>query len=462
MKVFLETMGCQMNQLDSELLVARLRAAGHELVDAPLSAEVVLYNTCSVRQHPEDKVYSRLGDQSKRKLRRQKQLIIGVLGCLAQRRGEQMMNDFPQLDIVCGPSEIDRLPEMIDQAAQARERTLAIAPPRKRRTRAQDEQSNQRLEAFDLARPAPGGVAQSFVRVQRGCDKFCAYCVVPHVRGSEQSRDPRKIIEEVRRLAGAGCKEVTLLGQSVNSYHFTRDGQTTRLADLLEALDPISGIERIRFVANYPADFDHAILHAMRDLPRVCEYLHMPAQSGSDAVLRAMNRKYTASQYLELIAAAREIVPGITFASDFIVGFPGETEEDLQASCELVRQVRYKNSYIFKYSPRGGTFAADHLADDVPEDVKRRRHSELLTTQDAVSLAHHTAMIGTIQQVLVEGPSPRTTKQPIPPRPGMVQMEGRTRGDHIIAFDAPAARVGQLADIRITIVTPLAMRGELL
>ena len=460
MKVYLETMGCQMNQLDSELLAGQLRQAGHELVAEPASAEVVLYNTCSVRQHAEDKVYSRLGEQTKRKLRRQPALVVGVLGCLAQRRGEAIIGQFPGVDIVCGPGEIDRVVSLIAHAAQTHRPQVAVAPPRRRRTRQADALASRRLEAFDLSLPAPTA-AQAFVRVQRGCDKFCAYCVVPHVRGSEQSRDPAAILEEVRRLADGGCREVTLLGQTVNSYHHADGGRTWRLADLLMLLDAVAGIERIRFVTSYPADFDHALLQAMRDLPKVCEYLHIPAQSGSDRILKAMNRKYTAGQYLELIAAARETVPDITIAGDFIVGFPGETEEDFEASCELIRQARYRNSYIFKYSPRDGTPAAERMIDDVPEADKRRRNRRMLAVQNAISLEHHTGMLGSVRQVLVEGPSPRSDRQPVAAPAGQVQLQGRTRGDHIVVFDGPPALAGQLAEVRLSAATPLALVGRL-
>ncbi len=462
MRIFLETMGCQMNKLDSELVLGQLRAAGHEIVAEAAAAEVVLYNTCSVRGHAEEKVYSRLGEQQKHKRLNNKELIIGVLGCMAQRQGAELIAKFGGVDIVCGPSEIDRLVEMVEQVAAGGGKQLAVAPPRPQRSPDEDEKANRRLEAFDMSRSgATSGNSQAYVRIQRGCDNFCTYCIVPYVRGSEQSRDPDKIVEEVRRLADGGCTEITLLGQTVSNYRHTDGEAVAGLADLLTRLDPIVGVDRIRFVTNYPGSFDRRILRAMRDLPKVCEYLHIPAQSGSDRMLKAMNRKYTVAEYLDLIDEAKAVVGGIAIAGDFIVGFPGESDQDFDASCELIRRVGYKNSFIFKYSPREGTAAAANLADDVPTDVKKRRNNQLLAVQNEVSEAHHLAMIGTTQQVLAAGKSPRAAKQPTPPPGGMVQLQGRTRGDHIVAFDAPLEWIGRLVKVKITAATALAMRGEL-
>lgn len=425
------------------------------------SAEVVLYNTCSVRQHAENKVHSRLGHQSKRKAAG-KRIILGVMGCMAQKEGQSLLEQYAGVDFVVGPSELDRLIELVESARDGR-RTCLTAPDRPRRSRRRDEADNERLEAFDLSRPGEGNARenafQAYVRVQRGCDKFCAYCVVPHVRGSEQSRDPAKVVEEVRRLADAGCREVTLLGQTVNSYAWRDGGRTVGLADLLERLDAVAGIERIRFVTSYPADFDRRILHAMRDLSKVCEYLHIPAQSGSDRVLAAMNRRYRVSEYVELLDEARAIVPNLALAGDFIVGFPGETEEDFAASAELIRRAGYKNSFIFQYSPRDGTAAAKNLSDDVPREIKRRRNNELLAVQNEVSLAHNQAMAGTVQQVLVEGPSVRAGKQPRELPADCVQLVGRTRGDHIVIFDGPLSLAGQFVNVRIESCTALALQG---
>jgi len=301
----------------------------------------------------------------------------------------------------------------------------------------------------------------------RGCDKFCTYCVVPYVRGPEQSRNPDEIIEEARRLIDAGITQITLLGQTVNSYRFERSGKIIRLADLLERLDNLVGLKRIRFITCYPGGFDRAILHAMRDLPKVCEYLHIPAQSGSDHILKAMGRHYSRADYDRLIDDARQIVGQIGIAGDFIVGFPGETDEDFQASVELIRRTRYKNSYIFKYSPRPGTIAARRFIDDVPLEVKRRRNIELLMVQQEVSLADNRALIGKVVEVLVEGRSPLAKKQNKRFSPegsstsdNLVQLTGRTRTDHIVVFDGPENLAGKYVDVEITDATALTLIGR--
>jgi tRNA-2-methylthio-N6-dimethylallyladenosine synthase len=279
-------------------------------------------------------------------------------------------------------------------------------------------------------------------------------------RRPERSRRPEGIVGEVRRLVDAGVSCVTLLGQTVNSYHHDDGGRPVRLADLLALLDGISGIRRLRFVTNYPGDFDTAILEAMRDLPSVCEYLHVPAQSGSDRVLKAMNRRYTRAQYDELIDRARATVPEVGIAGDFIVGFAGETEEDVSASAELIRRSRYKNSYIFKYSPRPGTTAQRRLADDVSEAEKRRRNALLLAVQNEVSLAGNGALVGRTVEVLVEGPSPRATRQPQAMPEGQTQMVGRARTDHIVVFPARPELAGRYVLVRVVAATTLALVGE--
>ena len=501
MKVYLETMGCQMNVLDSELVGSLLAREGFELVADARAAEVLLYNTCSVRQHAEDKAHSRLGWACQRK-RAGRGLVVGVLGCMAQRLGAELLRRHPGLDIVCGPARLEALPELIRAAAAGRQAQLVVDLPRAARVaQASQPVQGQAAQAFqpvpaqlgkavppEPAQPGkalPPGIdclrdasrthlpGQAFVRIQRGCDKFCTYCVVPFVRGSEQSRPPGVVVEEVRRLVDGGITQVTLLGQTVNSYHADDGGRTVGLADLLERLDAVPGLRRLRFVTSYPAGFDVRILEAMRDLKTACPALHVPAQSGSDRVLRGMNRRYRVAEYDELVSRARQIVPGIALAGDFIVGFPGESEEDHAASAELIRRTRYRNAFIFKYSPRPGTTADKRLADDVPEDVKRRRNQELLGIQNAISLADNRRLVGQRPEVLVEGPSPRASRQPREFAPGQVQgtpnainrvwgpqLVGRTRTDHIVVFDAPPELVGQYINVQIADATTLALVGE--
>jgi tRNA-2-methylthio-N6-dimethylallyladenosine synthase len=457
MKIYLETLGCQMNRLDSELVRSHLAAAGHELTDDAAIADVVLYNTCSVRQHAEDKVHSRLGADGQRKSSG-KTLIVGILGCMAQNEGQGLLDRHPHVDIICAPGQLHRLAEFIADAQMGLP-TVAVDPDRKEHPKPTGDEV---IDTLDLSRDpdnAPSS-AQAFVRVMKGCDKFCTYCIVPFTRGPEISREPQHIINEVRRLADAGRSEITLLGQTVNSYRFTRGEATTRFSDLLMMLSPITGLKRLRFVTSHPIDFGDDVLHAMADLPNVCPYLHCPAQSGSDAMLKAMNRKYTRAEYDAFVDRAYAIVPELSIAGDFIVGFPGESEADHQASADLIRRSRYKNAFIFKYSPRPGTVAAKILTDDVDNATKKRRNNELLTIQNEMSLAHNRDRIGRVMEVLVEGPSKRADRQPTPAPDGEIQLIGRTTGDHIVVFDGPPMLAGQYVDVNIVDATALTLFGK--
>jgi len=348
--VCIQTVGCQMNMLDSELVASQLVRAGWRLVDSPRRAEVVLLNTCSVRQHAEDKIYSALG-----RLKHAKSLdpprIIGVLGCMAQREGEKIFRRAPHVDFVVGPGQLHRIVELIEGAIAGAGPQLALSLDRQGRRRAEAAAS---FVAFDPPRQAEARAArwQAMVRIMHGCDKFCSYCVVPAVRGPEQSRPAAEIEAEVRRLADEGCLEVTLLGQTVNSYCDRSPGQQVRLADLLERLSTVDGLRRLRFVTNHPRHMTAELIEAVRDLPKVTPYLHIPAQSGSNRILRLMNRAYTVEFYRDMLAQIREQVPQAAVTSDFIVGFCTETEEDFQQTVELVRWARFKNSFVFKYSPR--------------------------------------------------------------------------------------------------------------
>ena len=457
MKIYLETMGCQMNRLDSELVASSLRAAGHDMVSDDRSADVVLFNTCSVRGQAENKVYSRLGEQGQRKASGCN-VIIGVLGCLAQRQGERLLQEYPQVDLVCAPGQLESLAAMIEQISHRPRSVVRLDPLR---SAPRDLLADERLEHLDMSRDVglTATPSQAMVRVARGCDKFCSYCIVPFVRGAEISRDPAHILDEVRRLVDSGRSEITLLGQTVNSYRWQGVVGTVRFSDLLALLSPLPGLRRLRFVTSHPIDFGDDILQAMRDLPNVCRYLHIPAQSGSDAVLARMNRKYTRARYDQLVDRAREIVPEVVIAGDFIVGFPGETQDDHAASAELIRRSRYKNSFIFKYSPRPGTAAAARLKDDVPIAVKRFRNNDLLAVQAQVGLEHNQSYLGRTMEVLVEGPSVRASKQPKPAGPTM-QLMGRTRGDHIVVFEGPPSLANQYLDVRIVGASGLTLFGE--
>jgi len=455
-KVYLETMGCQMNRLDSELLAGALRRAGHELVAGRREADVVLYNTCSVRDHAEQKVHSRLGADLRRKADSRRRITLGVLGCMAQRLGRELLRRYAALDIVAGPGQLAEVPAMIEAAA-AGEQVCAVDPPRSAR-RGEADNGCDRLDVERDVSLAPQA-GQAFVRIMAGCDKRCTYCVVPLVRGPECCRQPDRIVQEVRRLVDAGRTQVTLLGQTVNSYRWSSGETAVSFSDLLARVSAVGGLRRLKFVTSHPIDFRDDVLEAMRDLPGVCPYVHLPAQSGSDAVLRRMARRYSRRQYDELVDRCRAVVPEVVLASDFIVGFPGESEADHQASAELIRRSGFKNSFIFKYSPRPGTPAA-RLTDDVPTQVKRRRNNELLAVQEEVSLAHNAGCVGRQVEVLVEGPSPRAGKQASPPAPEGTQLVGRTRGDHIVVFDGPDKLTGRYVNVRICGATPLALLGE--
>lgn len=463
MKVYLETMGCQMNRLDSELVMDSLMAAGHVMIDNRTDADVVLYNTCSVRSHAEEKVYSRLGGDTRRKAHHKPRQILGVLGCMAQREGAELASRFGELNIVCAPGQLSRLPELIAAAAEGN-RVVALDADRieARRDAASSSADEVTFDSMDLARDCNQTTPrnQAYVRVMKGCDNFCTYCIVPFVRGPERSRRPERIVREVRRLVEAGVSQVTLLGQTVNRYRFSEDSQTTRFSDLLAAVSEVPGLRRLRFVTSHPLDFTDDILHVMAERDNICEYIHVPPQSGSDEILRRMNRKYTRAEYDDLVDRAREIVPGVVLAGDFIVGFPGESDTDHEASADLIRRSGFKNSFVFKYSPRPGTAAARTMLDDVPDSVKRRRNNELLAVQHEVGLAHHQSYIGKTIEVMVEGPSVRADRQGFEPTPQRTQLAGRSRGEHIVHFIGPESLTGQYVHVHITGATSLGLQGD--
>ncbi len=483
-RLFLETFGCQMNVLDSELVLGQLRGQGYVSTDDRDTADVVVFNTCSVREHAEQKVWSRLGELRDRK-QADPGVVVGVIGCMAERDGNDLFRKFPHVDVLCGPGELDKLAGMIHNAvvtasANGRpDRQVALMGSTVRRSSTLVA-AEDNLELLDLSRSvsAHDAPAQAYVRITRGCNKFCTYCVVPYTRGPEVHRPPQNIVDEVVRLANAGVREVTLLGQTINHYAFKHgDGRTTTFADLLYAVhEATPGLARLRFVTSYPRDFTDDALMAMRDCDRICRYLHVPAQSGSDRILKAMNRGYTAGQYLEFIDRARGFMPDVSLASDFIVGFPTETDDDFAATVELTRHCRFKNSFIFKYSPRPGTTAIDRFTDDVPQDVKRRRNNELLAVQSAVCEANNREMVGQVVTVLVEGQSKLATKTAYPAsnvelgwerrrrptEPASSQLVGRTGGDQIVVFDGDTSQVGQLVDVEVTAARNLTLFARVL
>ncbi len=457
-KLWIETVGCQMNVLDSELVVAALRRQGWGLAATQGEADAVFYNTCSVRQHAEDKIYSALGrvrlDKEKRP-----GLIVGVLGCMAQKDQALVRSRAPWVDLVVGPGQLHQVPRLVEAIQAGAGPQVEVSLARKGNAR---EEIARSFETYDpdreaAMRPTP---FQAFVRTQTGCDKFCAFCVVPHVRGPEQARAPETIVAEAEKLVAEGCREITLIGQTVNSYRWSDGGRTQRLSDLLARLDGVDGLDRIKFVTNYPRDMTPDLIAAVRDLPKVCHYLHVPAQHGSDAVLGRMKRGYTIGEYMEMFARVRQDLPHAAVTSDFIVGFCGETDAEFQATLDLVRTASFKNSFIFKYSPRPGTKAFERLPDDVPEEVKKERHRLLLEAQGEASLAGNRPFVGTRQQVLVEGLSTRDEKRDLRLGPDdTAQFTGRTMCDRIVVFDAPLRLVGRLVDIDITAAGAWSLSG---
>ncbi|MCA9187783.1 MAG: tRNA (N6-isopentenyl adenosine(37)-C2)-methylthiotransferase MiaB [Planctomycetales bacterium] len=455
--LYIETVGCQMNMLDSELVVASLRQQGYDLTDAPESATTILFNTCSVRQHAEDKIYSALG-----KLRRLKQSypdkVIGVMGCMAQKDQRRIFDRAPYVDLIVGPGQLHQVPELIERVQGGAGRQVEVSLDR---TAGSLEQIKRSHESFDplrdpSMRPSPW---QAYVRIQIGCDKFCTYCIVPMVRGPEQGRPPEQIVAEARALADQGCREITLLGQTVNSYRYRENGKSTRLSDLLLQLHEIPGIDRLKFVTNYPKDMTDDLLRAVRDLPKCSPYLHVPAQSGSNRMLAAMKRGYTVEEYREMMQRIRATIPDAAVSSDFIVGFSGETEDDFRQTVELVEECRFKNSFIFKYSERPGTKGAEMLPDDVSDDNKRRRNNELLAVQNRISAELNEAMVGEEVEILVEGPSKaardRGDAGPV------LQMTGRTHCDRIVVYDGNIRQAGQLVQVVIYDAHSHTLFGEI-
>jgi len=447
LKVHFETFGCQMNVLDSETAAERLAANGFELAESAALADVIIFNTCSVREHAEERVYSRIGALKTLK-QRKPELIIGVMGCMAQKDGALVFRRAPHVDIVCGPKQESSLAALIAEA-QAGRRILALdngdrirvrtKPPKDVAEVGQTPQAAAAFERTGSTRPLPH---RAYAAIMLGCDNFCSYCIVPYVRGPEESRPAEEIAEEVQRLAADGVKEIILLGQNVNSY-------AGGLPALLRRIHDTAGLDRIRFVTSHPKDVSDELLRAMAELPKVCEHLHAPAQSGSTAVLKRMNRRYTREHYLDMLDRARRIVPDIEIASDFIVGFPGETEEDFRQTIDLVRKADFGQCYIFKYSPRTGSKAVE-FADDVPDEIKKRRNNELLAVQEEISAGRNREKHGKVLEVLVDGSSKND--------PG--KLAGRSRGNDIVVFDGPQSLIGSITPVHITDSTPLTLFGK--
>jgi tRNA-2-methylthio-N6-dimethylallyladenosine synthase len=439
-KVFIKTFGCQMNEYDSDKMADVLGAAeGFEKTQDPEEADLILFNTCSVREKAQEKVFSDLG---RVKHLKEKGVLIGVGGCVASQEGAEIIKRAPFVDVVFGPQTLHRLPEML----KARDRL----------NRPQVDISFPEIEKFDHLPPAKVEGASAFVSIMEGCSKYCSYCVVPYTRGEEVSRPFEDVLVEIAGLADQGVKEVTLLGQNVNAYRGAM-GDTSEIADfalLLEYVADIPGIERIRYTTSHPNEFTPRLIEAYAKIPKLVNHLHLPVQHGSDKILMAMKRGYTAMEYKSTIRKLRAIRPDISMSSDFIVGFPGETEDDFQKMMKLITDIGFDSSFSFIFSPRPGTPAAN-LADDTPHEVKLARLQHLQATIEENVRRISASREGTVQRILVEGPS----------RKNAAELMGRTECNRIVNFDGgpnSARLVGQMVDVTITQALPHSLRGEVL
>jgi tRNA-2-methylthio-N6-dimethylallyladenosine synthase len=437
-KLFIKTFGCQMNEYDSSKMGDLLKEShGLELTTVAEEADVLLLNTCSVREKAQEKVFSLLGTWKSWKDKRP-HLVIGVGGCVASQEGEAIRSRAPYVDVIFGPQTLHRLPEMIAEAHLKHAPVIDISFPE--------------IEKFDrLPEPKADG-PMAYVSIMEGCSKYCTFCVVPYTRGEEISRPFDDVLVEVAKLAAQGVREVHLLGQNVNAYRGVMDdGEIADLALLVHYVAAIKGVERIRFTTSHPMEMNEALIQAYAEVPQLVSHLHLPVQSGSDRILAMMKRGHTALEYKSLIRRLREVRPDLCMSSDFIIGFPGETEADFEATMKLIDEIGYDRSFSFIYSPRPGTPAAS-MPDDVPLAVKQARLARLQARINELAMEISQKMVGTVQRVLVERPSTRDA----------TELAGRTENYRVVNFSGPAELLGQFVDVRITEAQPNSLRGELI
>jgi tRNA-2-methylthio-N6-dimethylallyladenosine synthase len=436
-KLYIQTNGCQMNEYDSDKMRDVLKAShGLELIDDPKQADVLLLNTCSIREKAQEKVFSALGKWRKIKDQRP-DVIIGVGGCVASQEGAAIQKRAPYVDIVFGPQTLHRLPQLLDQARTKQERVVDVSFPE--------------IEKFDaLPEPRAEG-PKAFVSVMEGCSKYCTFCVVPYTRGEEISRPLDDVIAEVTALAAQGVREINLLGQNVNAYRGEMDdGDIADFALLLHYVAAVDGIDRIRFTTSHPVEFTDSLIEAFGEIPQLVDHLHLPVQSGSDHILKLMKRGHARADYIEKIRKLREVRPNIYLSSDFIVGFPGETDAEFEETMSLIEEIGFDLSYSFIYSQRPGTPAAD-MPDDVPEEVKKQRLDRLQQRINEMASAISESMVNTVQTVLVEGQS---KKNPL-------QLQGRTENNRVVNFIAHPRLTGQFVDVLITEALTNSLRGRI-
>ncbi|HPR18613.1 MAG TPA: tRNA (N6-isopentenyl adenosine(37)-C2)-methylthiotransferase MiaB [Candidatus Cloacimonadota bacterium] len=431
MKVFIETYGCQMNVADSELVASILHENNFLIVEDIDSADVIIFNTCSVRQHAEDRVLGRISNEAARK-NENRELKIGVIGCMAQRLGENLQYDNSKIDFVVGVDQYHKLPEIITN--------LFVNPGF-----SYDTAVNNR-EIYENLYPIHSGQFNAFVTIMRGCNNFCSYCIVPYTRGRERSRSAEEILQEVSAVGKMGFKDVTLLGQNVNSYKY----ENTDFAGLLRKVNAIPDIERIRFVTSHPKDLSDSVIAAMAESKKVCEHLHLALQSGDDEVLRRMNRGYTADHYRSIVHKLRGAMPGIAITTDIIAGFPGETEEQFQRTYALMKEIEFDYAFTFKYSPRTGTKAAEYT-DQIPEEVRLERLQQLIDLQQDITLKKYREQIGKVKEIYVERISKKSADE----------LAGKSRDFKITVFPGNPDLIGKFVKVRIIDATGWTLKGEM-
>jgi tRNA-2-methylthio-N6-dimethylallyladenosine synthase len=445
-RVFIKTYGCQMNERDSEAVAAMLRARGYRIVDKEETCDILLLNTCSVRDSAEQKAIGKAANVVARK-RRNPDFVLGILGCMAQNRGAALLDTLPDVDLIIGTQKFHQVPDYLDNLRAAR---AAGVPVGASIVDIGEEAGSQNTIRDHLE--TEERQISAFVSIQQGCNMDCAFCIVPKTRGDERSRPMDEIVAECRQLAERGVREITLLGQIVTSYgrrDYAHTDGVSPFVQLVERVHAIDGIERIRFTSPHPRGFKQDLVEAYGRLPKLCEYVHLPMQSGSDRILRAMNRPYSRDRYREIVDSLRAVKPGMYFSTDVIVGFPGETDEDFEQTRQLFAACNYDMAYIFKYSVRSGTVAAD-LGDQIPDDVKEHRNQVLLELLKANSVRRNEQLIGAIEEVLVEGPDKSGA-----------HFTGRTRGNRVCIFDADPRLVGQLVPLRIERASVSTLYGDL-
>ncbi len=431
--VYIETYGCQMNAYDSELVKSILKKSDFDIVDSEDTADIVMLNTCSVRDNANRKVYNRVHIIKNK--RKESPILVGILGCMATNfKTDLLDNRQLKIDFIAGPDSYKQLPHLIHEA-QGGQKSYDV--------------TLSEFETYSDIYPTRDDGVNAWIAIMRGCNNFCTFCVVPYTRGRERSRDPQNIVEEVKRLVKEGYKQVTLLGQNVNSYEYEGTDFTT----LMKMISDVEGIKRIRFTSPHPKDFPRKLLHLMAERPNICNYIQVPLQSGNDRILEKMNRTYTQKEYLDLIKEMKEIVPNVSLSTDIIVGFPSETETEFQDTYNVVKEVGFETAFIFKYSERPNTRAAAKFPDDVTEEEKKDRITRLNTLQDGIALKKFQSMIGSTVEVLIEKMGTKKSE---------TQFQGRTEGNTIVILEEGQFKAGEVVNVQITGATRNILLGKAL